>query len=667
MKKILALILAISVICGTLFSFTSCSMSEILGFIENGGIVDDNTPDGDDPTEDEPGKDNPSGDTPGGDNPGGDTPGGDNPGGDNPGGDNPGGDGPVIIPPANNTHVDKDNNDYCDDCNEYLIVVLDFYVFNDLHGNFCDSDSQPGVDEIGTYFEKMSATDDHMILLSSGDMWQGSAEASMTKGVILTEWMNLLGFTAMTLGNHEFDWGEDAIRDNLAVAEFPFLAINIYSNSTGKLADYCTPSIMIEKDGLQIGIIGAIGDCYSSISSDKVEDVTFKTGSALTSLVQDESNKLRAAGADLIVYSLHDGTSGYSSALAGYVDIVFEGHTHSSYITTDSNGIYHIQTGGENSGIAHAEISVNKANGNKKINQTNIVSNSEYKNLDDHQPTEELEAKYADLIELAYKDLGVVSKNYSDSEIEAFMAQLYLEAGLEKWGSKYNIVLGGGFIRTREPYDLSAGVKRYADLASLFPFDNEIVLCTISGSKLKSQFINSTSSDYYIAYSSYGSGLSISNNSTYYVVVDMYTAVYSRNGLTIVDYYDYETFARDLLADAISEGRLEIKHDNYTLTSIPDILSTGNKLSVGASTKESYYVKGTVKSISNPSYGNIYIEDEKGNQLLVYGLYDQSGNRYDAMTTKPKVGDTIIVCSTIFRYNSTTVEFKNATLIEINP
>ena len=36
-------------------------------------------------------------------------------------------------------------------------------------------------------------------------------------------WMNLLGFEAMTLGNHEFDWGEDAIRDNLACAEFPFL------------------------------------------------------------------------------------------------------------------------------------------------------------------------------------------------------------------------------------------------------------------------------------------------------------------------------------------------------------------------------------------------------------------------------------------------------------
>ena len=297
MKKILAFILAMSLVLGSLFSLASCSIDDFPfideGAGDHGGII---------PDDDKPGDDDPNNNQQNGNN---------------------------------NAHVDNNNDDYCDECNEYLIVVVDFYVFNDLHGNFCDSDSQPGVDEIGTYFENMSALDDHMILLSSGDMWQGSAESSLTKGKILVEWMNLLGFAAMTLGNHEFDWGEDAIRDNLDVADFPFLAINIYDNSTGKLADYCTPSIMVEKDGMQIGIIGAIGDCYSSISSDKVTGVNFKVGSALTTLVQAEATKLRNQGADLIVYSLHDGTNGYSSALSGYVDIVFEGHTHSSYINTE--------------------------------------------------------------------------------------------------------------------------------------------------------------------------------------------------------------------------------------------------------------------------------------------------------------------------------------------
>ena len=53
-------------------------------------------------------------------------------------------------------HVDADNNGYCDDCNVYVLVTVDFYSFNDLHGKFEDTDSQPGVDELGTYFENRS-------------------------------------------------------------------------------------------------------------------------------------------------------------------------------------------------------------------------------------------------------------------------------------------------------------------------------------------------------------------------------------------------------------------------------------------------------------------------------------------------------------------------------
>ena len=564
------------------------------------------------------------------------------------------------------THIDSNNNDYCDVCNEYLIVVIDFYVFNDLHGKFCDTDSQPGVDEIGTYFEKMSLIDDNIVIFSTGDMWQGSAESNLTGGKILVEWMNALGFVSMTIGNHEYDWGENAIRENLLVAEFPFLAINIYDNTTGKLVDYCTPSVMVERDGIQIGIIGAIGDCYSSISSDMVQNVTFKLGSELTNLVKAESERLRAMGADIIVYSLHDDSGAYDNALSnGYVDVVFEGHTHQDYVSKDSYGVYHLQGGGENYGFSHVEIKVNSVNGNNSVNVADIITTSAYKNLDDHDETEAIEDKYSDIIDFAYADLGVVSTSYSDSQIEDFVAQLYLEAGLAKWGDKYKIVLGGGFLRTRTPYDLTAGTKKYADLLSLFPFDNKLVLCSVSGTNLKNKFINSTSSDYHIALSEYGSGLSVSNNSTYYIIVDTYTAFYSPNGLTIVEYYDDTTFARDLLANAIKEGRLEINHDSYILTSISDALSIGKNLKSGESTSDSYYIQGTITSIVSNTYGNLYIKDEKGNEIYIYGLYDTSGNRYDKMTDKPKVGDTILVYSVIYKYNST-VELKSATLLEKN-
>lgn len=585
-------------------------------------------------------------------------------------------------------HLDADNNELCDLCNENVIVVIDFYSINDLHGKFCDTDKQPGVDELATYLKNKENTDDHVVLLSSGDIWQGTAESNLTGGVLLTEWMNELNFVSMTLGNHEFDWGQDAIRNNLAVAEFPFLAINVYDVETNKLADYCTPSIMVDRGDIKIGIIGAIGDCYSSVSSDKVQGVTFKVGIELTALVMAESDRLRAEGADLIVYALHDGyDSGSSgtqsisdSAMAGYydidlsdgyVDLVFEAHSHQSYVLKDSEGVYHLQGGGENSGISHVEIRVNSGNRLNSVTEAEVLKNSIYSGYDDDPATEAIEDKYADIIDYAYSPLGVVSRKYYSSEVEDIVAGLYLERGLERWGEDYDIVLGGGFLKTRSPYDLAAGTVRYADLLSLLPFDNDIVLCSIKGSDLLDRFINTDNSDYHNAYSEYGTSVidSITPDQIYYVVVDTYTAFYKYNRLTIVDYYDEGIYARDLLADAVKEGGFEVKSEGYTLTSIKDALDIGNALQDNQATVEYHYIKGTVKSVPNTTYGNIYIVDENGDEIYIYGLYDLNGTRYDRMTNAPVVNDTIVVCSTIYKFvygGSVTVELKSATLIEIS-
>ena len=48
----------------------------------------------------------------------------------------------------------------------------------------------------------------------------------------------------------------------------------------------------------------------------------------------------------------------------------------------------------------------------------------------------------------------------------------------------------------------------------------------------------------------------ISDNQTYYVIVDTYTALYYYNGLTIIEYLDNSTYARDLVAEAIRNGEL---------------------------------------------------------------------------------------------------------------
>lgn len=474
-------------------------------------------------------------------------------------------------------HKDSNKDEICDVCKKSVIVYVDFYNINDLHGKLDDGEGHIGVDELTTYLKNARKTDDHSFFISSGDMWQGQAESNMTKGIIMTDWMNELDFTAMAIGNHEYDWGGEYIKENADFAEFPFLAINIYDRATNKLVDYCKPSVMVDAGTVQIGFIGAIGDCYSSIAVDKCDDVYFKVGSQLTSLVKAEADELRHNGADYIVYILHDGygSSNYGSttqisssqirsyydvALSdGYVDLVFEGHTHQGYRLIDEHGVYHIQNRGDNKGgISHAEVAINSVTNESEITASELVATHQYQNLNDDPIVDKLLEKYKDQISAANEVLGYNRTYRDDEELEQLVAKLYYEVGVKEWGNKYKIVLGGGFLRTRSPYNLYAGDVTYGQLSSLFTFDNQITLCAVKGRDLKRKFFETNHSDYFISYGDYGNSVrnNIDLNATYYIVVDNYTADYSYNNLTIVERYDPNVFARDLLADYIKKGGL---------------------------------------------------------------------------------------------------------------
>lgn len=569
------------------------------------------------------------------------------------------------------THVDDNDDGICDDCGNTVEFTFDFYSINDLHGKFVDNESQPGVDELTTYLKQAREENPNTLFLSTGDMWQGGAESNLTKGKIVTEWMNSLDFTAMAIGNHEFDWGETYIEENSELAEFPFLAINIYDRETSALADYCQPSVLVEKSGVKIGVIGAIGDCYSSISGDFSKDIYFKTDSELTALVKAESNKLRTKGADFIIYAVHDGEENYDVSLSnGYVDLVFEGHTHQQYITTDRYGVPHLQGGGDNDGITHAEVSINIANGKDEIKEAEFISTTVYDDLEDDAIVAELLEKYSEEIAKADKVLGYNERVRSSNELLQLSAQLYLEKGNQVWGDTYDIVLGGGFMSARSPYNLKLGTIVYADLQMILPFDNNLVLCSIKGQDLLS-FIDKTDSRYYIAYGDYGESVkdSIESEKTYYIVTDTFSSTYAPNRLTEVKRLNEEIFARDLIAEYIEKGGFG-QEPELILTSISDILALGAGLNANEETQQQYFVKGVIKNIESTKWGNMTIEDEEGNTLYIYGTYDASGTtRYDSLANPPQEGDTVVLYGVIMRYvNGTTnkIEMKNGKIQSVS-
>ncbi len=560
-------------------------------------------------------------------------------------------------------HKDDNADGACDECNASVQTTLQFYSINDLHGKFEDTYYNMGVDEMTTYLRNAQTADENTVLLSAGDMWQGSAESNFTKGGIIVDWMNDLGFEAMTMGNHEFDWGEAFIQTNEKAAQFPFLGINVYDKDTNQRVEYCQPSVMIERSGVKIGLIGAIGDCYSSIAEEQVQGVYFKVGNALTDLVKAESVKLRNAGADVIVYTLHDAEnsnpSHYDVGLSdGYVDLVFEGHSHTVVNEKDAHGVWHLQAGGDNSvGLSHAKLTVNILTGKIDVHQAGVIRSNTYETLTDDPIVDTLMTKYADQLTQTSQQLGY-NEAYRDYDaLAAFAARSLFEAGIQRWGEdekyKGRIVLGGGYLNVRSPYYLPEKDVIYGDIYTLFPFDNRVTLCEVRGNRLLQQFINSN--NYYCYYGADGQAIknNVNYNETYYVVVDTYCANYNFKNmgyLDIVEYYAEEDFfTRDAIALYIQAGGLGKQPQKLNAT-IAEILAIGETLEDNAETTDKYTVTGTIVTDPTQPYGNYTIEDEHGDQLYIYGTYLADGTRYDKFTVKPVKGDTVTLEGKIKKY-----------------
>lgn len=574
-------------------------------------------------------------------------------------------------------------------------VTLDIFAFNDTHGNVKDTqDKGLGIAKTSTLLKELTA-DKNSILISQGDMRQGSVESNFTKGNLVTEWMNQMNFVSMTVGNHEYDWGKEYIIQNQELANFPTLGINVLNRNTNTRVDYLSPSVTFERGGAKIGVIGAIGNCLGSISSSKVKDVYFATGSQLSNLVKAESTRLRnEEKCDFIIYSIHgagdrDNSDSYDLTLSNdhYVDIVLEGHTHEGYAYQDEGGIYHIQNYAYNESFTQITVDLNLRTGSFSV--SNPVSYdmrnnySPYRSYAEDATTNALFTKYYDYFSFAYEPLGYNDTYRYPDELKNKVAQLYLEEGVKKWNSQYNLVLGGGYISCRGS-GLAVGTVYYSQLAELFPFDNEIVLCSIRGSNFANTQYITGNSNYYVNWSTYGESIryNIDYSATYYLVTDTYTSDFYSNYMTIVDDLEVGKYARDLLADYVKEGKwgteppTPVTHagttsDPKTIAEAMEYAREHPGANVGSSGAQGFYyvgvVSGQAASISTTSgdMNNLYVKDEGASEDMqiyyfkrCYGASLENGNNWQSVDDL-HVGDKIVFWGKAFYFNSYIIEFAS--------
>jgi len=203
--------------------------------------------------------------------------------------------------------------------------------------------------------ERKEATD--ALLLDAGDLLGDSMIADLTQGKSMVEALNFLGYDAMSIGNHEPDFGTDVLRQRMKDASFTILAANVIERQSGK--PFATPYIIKEVSGVSVGILGlAYPKTPWTTAAKNVAEVEFQDPVAV---VLHYLPKLRQDGAGLIVLLSHLGLGG-DKALAKMVsgiDVIVGGHSHNRMQAAEKVGdTLIVQAGAHGSDLGRLELTL---------------------------------------------------------------------------------------------------------------------------------------------------------------------------------------------------------------------------------------------------------------------------------------------------------------------
>ena len=211
-----------------------------------------------------------------------------------------------------------------------------------LHTNDTHSQVEPKSNGQGGYARRMGLiaqerqADANLLLVDAGDFCQGTPYFNFYHGRVEIDAMNLMGYDAATLGNHEFDNGLDTLAAVLETASFPIVCAN-YDFSGTAMEGKTKPSVIIRKGGLKIGVFG-LGCDPKGLIADK-NFLPAKYLDPYTS-AQAAADKLRAEKCDIVVCLSHLGTYGKAAEdvcdvqlvqNTRGIDAVIGGHTHKLY------------------------------------------------------------------------------------------------------------------------------------------------------------------------------------------------------------------------------------------------------------------------------------------------------------------------------------------------
>jgi len=364
---------------------------------------------------------------------------------------------------------------------------------NDTHGYDQRADGINGMATIAALKKDLQAKGYDVLLFDAGDATQDNNLVNFSQGKSAIAFMNAAGYDAMTLGNHEFDYGQDVTLKRVKEAKFPVLSANIIVEATGKPFLKKTDTI-IKKGALKIGVFGlTTPETKVTTNPKNIYGLNFLGKDQIFTTAQNEVNKLKAAGCDLIVCLGHlgseDANMGHRSDdvlqnVKG-IDIFIDGHDHNKKNLRIGNTLL-VETGSYTKNIGF--IKHDGQNWKEELMPYGQFKQEDpqVKQLIDQAAAEvtkhmSLKVGTTDILLNGNRNPGIrtMETNLGDLCADAFLWQARMANVLSK-GTVDGAILNGGGIRN----SINPGAITIGSISSILPYNNQVYIMNINGATL---------------------------------------------------------------------------------------------------------------------------------------------------------------------------------------
>lgn len=321
---------------------------------------------------------------------------------------------------------------------------------------------------------------DSYLLLSGGDMWTGPAISTWFEGESMAEVMNAMGYTAAAVGNHDFDFGLEALRARATEANFPFLSANTRRKSDGQVATEwgIQPFTLVESNGVRVGIIG-LTTTRTRTTTNPANITQLEFGDYETA-VREFVPQLLEQGAELILVIGHLCEFEVRDLAARIADLpvalIGGGHCNELF-ATEQDGIILLEGGSHMATFAGANLTIDTS--------TDTVVAADYgTDYTDDRVVENaaVAAVVAKWQAQTSDELAVVIGYTEDGFEQRSEAQLALITETWLWGyptADIALTNMGGFRA-----DISPGQITFGDIVGVFPFNNVLVSVELTGEQV---------------------------------------------------------------------------------------------------------------------------------------------------------------------------------------